>query len=191
MAALKYYVYHLINPLNNSVFYVGKGKGSRCKTHEQKVKRNPEKYGKSDKGKIILEILNSGGSVNISIVSKNINEEESLIIEEREIDRIGISNLTNERSKGGLSGDTRGFFTSGRNLALYWLSIVDCRGDKGLTPLHGVSIYDIHNDLNDIMMKCVNCIKMKDSFIAGMGEAFKTSKHPLYSVIKKGDVCLK
>lgn len=184
MPALEYYVYHLINPLNGSVFYVGKGKGSRCKVHESKVKRNPEKYGKSEKGELILKILNSGKRVVTSIIAKGLSEEESLIVEEREIDRIGISNLTNIKSKGTVSGDTRGFESSGRTLALYWLSIVDCRDPRGMTPKNGVRVSDIHKDLNDIMTACINCAKMKDSFIAGMGEAFRISKHPLYSVIR-------
>ena len=34
-----FYVYHLIDPFNNTVFYVGKGYGERMYEHEKEVRR--------------------------------------------------------------------------------------------------------------------------------------------------------
>ena len=36
---MKYYVYHLIDPRDNSVFYIGKGTGNRINDHQKEALR--------------------------------------------------------------------------------------------------------------------------------------------------------
>lgn len=179
----KYYVYHLIDPINNVVFYVGKGTGNRHKTHESKVIRNPLQNCKSEKDKKILSIVNSGYSVKSEIITNNLTEIEALILEENEIEAIGIKNLTNKYKKGGKSGDTSGYVSAGRMLSTYWLSLKDVRCSEIVGEKFGVSLKSIHSELDEIMKSALSCPKMKTSFITGIGIGIEQSKHSLSSVI--------
>ncbi len=88
----KFYIYHLINPMDNIVFYVGKGFGNRMFQHEKDVKRGilPHKnsylYHKIDK------ILKSGYSIIYKKIFENLNEDDALLKEMEEIKRIGRAN---------------------------------------------------------------------------------------------------
>lgn len=89
--ALKYYVYLLIDPLNDKVFYVGKGNKDRVFDHEKK---------KLSKAKIkrIKEIQNKGYNIIRKIVHHGLTEKEAIAAEATLINFIGINNLTNEVS---------------------------------------------------------------------------------------------
>lgn len=80
----KYYVYLLINSLDNKVFYIGKGKGKRAEHHlkEYRQKRivNSKKYS------VIKDIISNGGDVLIHVVKNNINEDAALRLERILID---------------------------------------------------------------------------------------------------------
>lgn len=86
---LKYYVYIYIDPENNKIFYVGKGKGDRVFSHLNDSKEN-------DKCKRINEIKSRGQMPKIEILIHGLEEEETALrVEAAVIDLIGIDNLTN------------------------------------------------------------------------------------------------
>lgn len=73
MNNLEYYVYQLIDPRDNKVFYVGKGKGSRVLAHEIDAEKNDN----SDKLKRINDIKSSGQNVIKTIFSQHLTEEQA------------------------------------------------------------------------------------------------------------------
>ena len=89
----EYYVYHLIDPRNGEIFYVGKGKDYRAKDHKREAKEVKEKY--SEKEKRIRELLRAGYEPKIDKVMLFDCEAEALRFEREEIERIGKDNLTN------------------------------------------------------------------------------------------------
>lgn len=91
--APKYYVYHLIDPRDASVFYVGKGCGNRVKDHERDASKL--RFMNSEKEDVIHQIWDSGAEVQHAIVRRFENESQAYIFEKSEIERIGIENLTN------------------------------------------------------------------------------------------------
>ncbi len=82
---LRYYVYILVDPRNNEVFYVGKGSGNRVFMHESE-----DRYG--EKNSIITNIQESGAEVKKYIVYSGMNEAEAFAVE------AGIINLINTAS---------------------------------------------------------------------------------------------
>lgn len=97
----KFYVYEYIDPRNNKVFYVGKGKDNRLYVHLQptKLKEN------SPKSKLILEILSNGMEPVIKKKKTFSNETDALNYEMYLIAVYGIENLTNKTIGGqGVSG---------------------------------------------------------------------------------------
>lgn len=95
---MKHYVYELIDPRNNEVFYIGKGCRNRLKDHVCHVKneqlsykkKNPHKYNK------INSILEDGYN-DIKYNKKFITEDENEAFdkEEKFISEYGLENLTN------------------------------------------------------------------------------------------------
>lgn len=90
---LEHYVYLLINPRNDKVFYVGKGKGNRINQHLLGVldKKNKEK----NTIKRIREIQNENFKVKTTILRHGLSEKEALKLESAVIDLLGKENLTN------------------------------------------------------------------------------------------------
>ncbi len=89
---LGYYVYLLVNPLNNDIFYVGKGKGNRALAH-LKDTADVEKR----KDKIIRQIRAQKEEPRIEILAQGLkNAETAKRIEAAAIDLLGVSKLTNE-----------------------------------------------------------------------------------------------
>lgn len=101
---LGYYVYVLIDPRDDKVFYVGKGKGNRVNQHllgaldEQSVE--------TDKIRRIREIQSLGLNVGLDIIRHELTEKEAFEVECSLIDLIGLHNLTN--IQGGHHGSERG-----------------------------------------------------------------------------------
>lgn len=93
-----FYVYHLIDPRNGKVFYVGKGSGNRVAHHERDAKKL--RFANSPKEALIHEIWMDGLEVERRIVQRFDVEAEAYVFEKQEIARIGLWNLTN-LSKGG------------------------------------------------------------------------------------------
>jgi len=85
---LKTYVYLYVDPRDNSVFYVGKGKNNRCFDHLDAIKD-------SDKVARIKQIRASGHQPRIEILKYGLNEKQALLVEATTIDLIGLESLTN------------------------------------------------------------------------------------------------
>lgn len=95
---LPFYVYLLIDPLDQSVFYVGKGKNYRALSHVEEVKEMMSKGNliQSPKHRKILDILNLGGLPIELIVARFESEEEAFAVESVFINFVyGFENLTN------------------------------------------------------------------------------------------------
>ncbi len=87
-----FYVYILKDPRNDTIFYVGKGKGNRIFQHVQcALERETE----NDKYNLIREILKAGKEVEHFILRHGLEEKLAFEIESTIIDLLGIENLTN------------------------------------------------------------------------------------------------
>lgn len=101
---LGYYVYLLIDPKTNKVFYVGKGTGNRIFSHINSAVSSPLE---SDKLSKIRSIQSKGLPVKHEIIRHGLTEKEALEIEASLIDYIeGLTNI-----KSGHHSDSRGFMS--------------------------------------------------------------------------------
>lgn len=89
---LNYYVYLLIDPTNEEVFYVGKGTGNRIFSHLNSALSNPEPSDRLDK---IRNIQQHGKDVKHIILRHGLVEKEAFEVEAAIIDYLGIKGLTN------------------------------------------------------------------------------------------------
>lgn len=94
---MKFYVYHLVDPRNGSVFYVGKGQKSRMNDHAKEALRGVY----SRKCNVIRSILAEGMSVTCNVVQRFADEADAYDFERLEIERIGLASLTNVMPGGG------------------------------------------------------------------------------------------
>jgi hypothetical protein len=104
-----YYVYQLIDPRNNKVFYIGEGKGKRAHSHLNFTSgcNNPHK------DRIIKKIQDSGQQVIVEIVRDGLTKSQSIQLEAELINQIGIDNLSNicrNANPPMLSGPANGFY---------------------------------------------------------------------------------
>ena len=90
---LGYYVYLLIDPRNNKVFYVGKGKGNRINQHL--LRALDDKTYETEKDKKIREIQKAGLEVKHSVLRHELTEKEAFEVESAVIDILGKDKLTN------------------------------------------------------------------------------------------------
>ena len=88
-----FYVYNLIDPRDNSVFYIGKGKGNRMYKHEKYTLNNKLPNGNKSLFDKIKEIKMN----NLDIIYKKVFEtdDETLAyqFENKLINEVGIDNL--------------------------------------------------------------------------------------------------
>jgi len=92
----KYYVYHLIDPRDNFIFYVGKGSGNRIKQHISDAKAG--KVQNAEKHRRIEDIHKAGLNVVELIVADNLTEDHAFIIERgmiQDMKHNGITNIAN------------------------------------------------------------------------------------------------
>jgi hypothetical protein len=82
----KYYVYHIINPITNRIFYIGKGTGNRCKQHLSDKKEYS--FNKRLNG-YIRNLIDDGNIPTIIKIAENLTEETSYELEENEIKKYG------------------------------------------------------------------------------------------------------
>jgi hypothetical protein len=87
-----YYVYILKDPRTSTIFYVGKGTGSRVFQHVEGALLSPLM---SDKLNLIREIHNEGFTVEHYILRHELTQDQSYEIESACIDLLGLDYLTN------------------------------------------------------------------------------------------------
>jgi hypothetical protein len=85
---LKHYVYAYVDPRDDRVFYIGKGKGNRAFAHLGDTR-------KSEKHERIEEIRSAGLEPRIEIIRHGLTDEEALIAESVAIDLLGVQGLAN------------------------------------------------------------------------------------------------
>jgi hypothetical protein len=101
-----YYVYELIDPRNNQIFYIGKGYNNRMYYHFNTVKYNKKLHNKHLYNKLIQLITE-----NLQPIYKKIfetyNEGDAYDFERQRISEIGLENLCNviPGGNGWLNGD--------------------------------------------------------------------------------------
>ena len=93
---LKYYVYRLIDPRDNEVFYIGKGEGNRVLDHVQGTLKVKQLSLMSEKEDQIFGIKNAGLEVQYDIIKHGLTEEQALLIESVLIDYVGHQALKNK-----------------------------------------------------------------------------------------------
>jgi hypothetical protein len=106
---LKYYVYLLIDPRNNRVFYVGKGHGNRINQHLLVALDNSVEETK--KIKKIRKIKRAGRKVKLVILRHKLTEAEAFEIESSVIDLIDYLDM------GSLTNDVKGHHSYDKGLA--------------------------------------------------------------------------
>ena len=99
----EFYVYALIDPRENDIFYIGKGKGGRYLDHIKDVDELEKSHSKRKKGinpnktRRIKEIINSGHDLKYKFIAENLSEESAFALEEVLIERFGREILMNGR----------------------------------------------------------------------------------------------
>lgn len=91
---LAYYVYALVDPRDNRIFYIGKGSGNRVFQHAKDSLNENDQSLKLD---IIRDILREGEQVGLYILRHNLTEESAYVVESVLIDLMTYSkfNTTN------------------------------------------------------------------------------------------------
>lgn len=88
---LEYYVYFLINPLDNKIFYIGKGKYNRVFDHAKGASLD---WIKNDKLDIIREIIDKGEAVKYYILRHGMTEKEAYLVESAFIDFLTFADFS-------------------------------------------------------------------------------------------------
>ena len=117
---LKFYVYLLVNPINEEPFYVGKGKGNRIFDH---IECALEEENESDKLNEIREIKGKGHKVKHVIIRHGLNEKTAFEIESSIIDTFKyvpkLQNFVRGNIQGGINSVERGLMTVSEIKGIY------------------------------------------------------------------------
>lgn len=90
------YVYLLIDPRDDDVFYVGKGAGHRCFAHVAEARKTlADSVGDYAKLARIRAIEATGVTVRIEILRHGLSEDEAFLVESTAIDLLGLETLAN------------------------------------------------------------------------------------------------
>lgn len=161
-----YYVYHLIDPNSNQVFYVGKGCKSRMFAHEKCVRnnnhceRNPILFYK------IRKILAASQKIGYIKIQENLTEPEAMALEVSEIKKYGRrSNKT-----GILCNITNG----GEGMSGY---IHSTRTKRYMSKLHSGTKNPFHGKRHSVaVLQRLTKSAMGNSHAKGMVHTSKTKK---------------
>lgn len=95
MKSSSHYVYMLVDPRDDTVFYVGKGQGTRAWHHERNVRTGTERN--AAKALRIGEILEASLTVGVEIVASFDNAADALDLERDLIRSLkdGLTNIAN------------------------------------------------------------------------------------------------
>lgn len=91
---LKYYVYCLVDPRDERIFYIGKGRGNRVFAHAYAALESEEKG--TDKLDKIREIITAGYKVRHYIIRHKLTEEDALTVESVLIDFLTYQDFNTE-----------------------------------------------------------------------------------------------
>jgi len=183
---IQYYTYNLIDPRDKKVFYVGKGKNKRAYNHERDVIRNPEKYGISEKGQKILDILNSGNKVSVVIVNYHDNEFDAIYDEEMQIMMYGLENLTNVLSRGCVSELRNKTYLDGRVITEAIMSLPDVRLNDLYGVHHGVSLKSIHKEIDEAISAVIGT-GFISGYVKGISRAIEAKFSGFFSPLVMPD----
>lgn len=117
--SLGFYVYLLIDPETDQVFYVGKGTGNRIFAHLAFAIKSPKETDKLNK---IREIRRKGLEVKYLIHRHGLSEKEAFEVEASLIDFIGLDSLTNRVT--GQKSNNRGQMTVTDVIAMYEAPVI-------------------------------------------------------------------
>jgi len=187
---INYYVYSLVDPRNNKVFYIGKGTGNRIFAHIQGI---VEKNRKSEKIELIKDILSSELDVIHFIIRHGLTEKEAYEIESAIIDFIGLENLTNIVS-GHYSGN-RGIKTVEEIKILYEIEEAEIKEKVMLininnlfkTNMNDEEIYEATRKSWIVSLEKANKCEIVMAVYKGVvREVFICNKWEFYEIDKKG-----
>lgn len=88
-----YYVYALVNPVTDMVFYVGKGKGLRAKSHLSSFRNGKMKAGR--KKDVFIDLAASGLVPRVMVIADNLSEADAYEVEGSIIRVVGFKRLAN------------------------------------------------------------------------------------------------
>lgn len=89
-----YYVYVLVDPRDECVFYVGKGSKQRLRAHGREAGLTPEENPKSAKVRRIRAIRAAGSEPRVDVVRHGLDEAQALLVEAALIDALdGLVNV--------------------------------------------------------------------------------------------------
>jgi hypothetical protein len=89
MSNKKYYVYALIDPETYTPFYIGKGSGSRLKTHLAEAHGSKKRWVNNLKCHKILSVESKGNNVKIKKLFTQLTEVQAFQVERNEISKWG------------------------------------------------------------------------------------------------------
>ncbi len=117
------YVYLLIDPRDETIFYVGKGTGNRCFAHLAEARTTQsDTVGDYPKLTQIRDIEAAGEQVLIDLLRHGLSEDEAFLVESVAIDLAGAQSLTNR--------------VVGHNaIELGRMSVMDINAQYGATPV--------------------------------------------------------
>ena len=99
---LGFYVYLLIDPSDNTLFYVGKGSGNRCFAHvAEALKTRADSVGDYPKLARIRAIEAAGNGVRINLLRHGLSEPEAYLVESAAIDLLDLLDLPGLNQVGG------------------------------------------------------------------------------------------
>jgi hypothetical protein len=140
---LKYYVYLLIDPITNEIFYVGKGTGNRIFSH---LTASLKSQDKSDKLNRIQAIQSENYQVKHFILRHGLTEKEALEVEAAVIDILGDEQLTNVVN--GFDSEERGLMSVVDVISEYAAEGVDIQEPSLLIIVN--KLYRLGMDIDEI-----------------------------------------